>query len=575
MIRRHLPAALGDEFDQFHLLCRGSVRRLLSAALLARDTDAALVATWALVLVATPAAMYAFHQLIDYSALGFQKASIVEHAIQVDRMFFLLYGMVVVALVAAATWEALLPDRADQEIVGSLPVRPRTMAAARLVASLWLAAIASAAISVPAAVFLAVAATSHPALGYLPVVLVAHLITTMGASLFTFTLLLMARAVLALCFGAHASERLATALQVLTIAALAELFFFIPGVIPVLVDRLAAGDRFALLMPAMPYAALYSWMVGISYPSLGFGAAMAPLALLLALTITIPLYLCPARRFAWRSLEMQPHQHAGMVSNVARLAVVALPASSAVRAVTMFTVTTLLRSRRHRLVVTAYFGLGLAVGTLSVLAGGLRGTLAFDRPETSLLALPLVIIFFLTLGLRTAFAIPADVEANWVFRLSQPLVGSTGDAAAMSLLVLCVVPVTGLVVGSVLVLQWPTHDVLVLAVFDLACGCALTEWVLRDWRAVPFTCAPSGDVESLKSRWLGRIVPLLLFAFVNAAVQKAALRSDRTAAAYVVLAVIVWSAARAQRRWASRTLSVQFEASPSDSLSTLDLSEAR
>jgi hypothetical protein len=126
----------------------------------------------------------------------------------------------------------------------------------------------------------------------------------------------------------------------------------------------------------------------------------------------------------------------------------------------------------------------------------------------------------------------------------------------------------------VLLLQWPTHDVLVLAVFDLACGCALTEWVLRDWRAVPFTCAPSGDVESLKSRWLGRMAPLVLFAFVNAAAQKAAFPTDRAAAWYVGAAAAVWGTARVKRRFACRDVSVEFDASPSDSIATLDLSEA-
>ncbi len=45
-----------------------------------------------------------------------------------------LYGMLATALLAALTWDALFPDRTDQEIVGVLPVRPRTLAGARLAA---------------------------------------------------------------------------------------------------------------------------------------------------------------------------------------------------------------------------------------------------------------------------------------------------------------------------------------------------------------------------------------------------------------------------------------------------------
>ena len=278
MIRRRLAPWLQHEFDQFGLLSRDSVRRLLDSALLAGDTDPSQFALWSLVLLATPPAMYGFRQLVNYSALGFQSAAVIEHSIQIDRMFFLLYGMLVAALVAAGTWEALLPDRDDQEIVGSLPVRSRTLAAARLAAAMWTAAIASATISLPAAAFLAIAAPSHPALGFVPVVFIAHIVATMSASVFVFVMLLVCRASLALCFGAQTSERLATLMQLITISALAEVFFFIPGVIPSLVDRMAVGDPSVLLIPSVPFAAMYAWLVGLRYPSWGrrsCGAAAA------------------------------------------------------------------------------------------------------------------------------------------------------------------------------------------------------------------------------------------------------------------------------------------------------------
>jgi hypothetical protein len=396
----------------------------------------------------------------------------------------------------------------------------------------------------------------------------------MSSSLFMFSLLLIARAVLALCVGASASERLATGLQVLTIASLAELFFFIPSVIPALVDRLVDGDRFALLIPSMPYAALYAWTVGIRTPSITFGAAMAPLALLVALVIAVALYLWPARRLASRSLETQPHQPAGLVSKLVRRAILLPTSAPAVRAVSTFTVTTIFRSRRHRLVVTAYFGLALAIGTVSVIAGSLRGTLSFDRPETSLLAVPLVAIFFLMLGLRAAFAIPSDIDANWLFRLSQPRLSSSADAVATSLVVLSVVPVTALAGSGAMALGWTTHDVLVLAMFDVSSGCVLAEWTLRECRSVPFTCTRSDDVESLKSRWLARVVPLLVFTFANAAIQKTLLESPRAAVCYVGAAVAACSAARVKRHFTFRNVGVQFDVSPSDSMATLDLSEA-
>src|SRR5258706_2145164 len=135
--------------------------------------------------------------------------------------------MLAAALLASLMWEALLPDRTDQEIVGVLPVLPRTLAAARLAAAMVVAAIFSSAISLPAGIMLAVAAPSHPALGFLPTVLVAHVLTTMGGSLFVFTALLAARGAIAFWLRGQTSERLFPLLPVITNTAVSGGFLFI------------------------------------------------------------------------------------------------------------------------------------------------------------------------------------------------------------------------------------------------------------------------------------------------------------------------------------------------------------
>jgi hypothetical protein len=562
------------ELEQFRLLSRDSVRSLLHAALINRDADPAQFALWTGVLVSVPPAMYAFRQLLNYSALRFQTAAIIEQAIQVDRMFFLLYGMLVTAMVAAATWEALLPDRGDQEVLGTLPVRPRTAALARLCAGLTVALAASSAVNVPAAVLLAVAAPSHPALGFLPVVFGAHILATIAASLYMFLLMLCVRASFAVVLGAQIAQRFATIVQLLSVAGLAEVFFFIPGVIPLLVARLAAGDATALLLPPMPFVALYAWLVGLRYPLLGTGAALVPIMLAAATVLAVALYVAPARLLARRALESQARPPRGALAVTMRAVIRVLPSSPSIRSITSFTTTTLLRSRPHRLVVTTYAGLALALGTVSIVAGTLRGTLDVSQPQTSLLALPLVAIFFVTLGLRTSFAIPSDIDANWVFRLSRPQATTATHATALALDLLGVSPVVVIAAVAALTLGWRVADVATMALLEVACGAALVEYALQGWRMIPFTCTRAGDVEAVKSHWLGQLLPLVLFAFANAGVQKAVLRSRDGSAWYVAAWVVITVVLRMRRvGWAKRR-EVQFEAAPGDTMATLSLSDA-
>jgi hypothetical protein len=443
----------------------------------------------------------------------------------------------------------------------------------------------SAAISVPAAILLAVAAPSHAALGFLPVVLVAHLLATMSASLFMFAVLLIARAATALCMGAQFSERLGTVLQLLTIAGLSEVFFFthppvriqgvlVQGLLPVLVERLMAGDLSALTVPPMPFAAFYAWMVGAAYPSLAFEASIALLALAAALCVVVLVYVLPARLLARRVAESQPRQHAGVISSLARAAAVALPSSPIVRSVTTFIIASLLRSRRHRLIVIAYLGIAIASGTLSVIAGGIRGSVDLRQPGVSLLSLPLVLMFFTTYGLRAAFAVPTDADANWTFRLARPPVRAALDATAIAMLLLGIVPIAGVAWVGAWLLGWTSRALLILCLLDLVSGTVLVQVVLREWRKIPFACGYFADAESLKSRWLGQLVPFILFAFVNAAIQKIAMRSNQVLAWYVCTAIAAMLVLRVRQSIAVRQRTPQFDASAGDEMATLNLSEA-
>ena len=65
-----------------------------------------------------------------------------------------------------------------------------------------------------------------------------------------------------------------------------------------------------------------------------------------------------------------------------------------------------------------------------------------DTPRTYTLAIPLVLMFFAVFGLRAGFAIPTELDANWVFRLVQPTVRDSVRASRWLILMLGVVPIS-------------------------------------------------------------------------------------------------------------------------------------
>ena len=126
------------EKRQFRLLLRLSLGRLMDTAVASRDVDATQFVIWSFALLASPAFFFAAKMMGKYSFL-WRKPDVLARVVPEDRLFFIVYMMLACALLAAVLWEALFPDRQDQEIVGVLPVRPRTVAVSRLAAAMIVA----------------------------------------------------------------------------------------------------------------------------------------------------------------------------------------------------------------------------------------------------------------------------------------------------------------------------------------------------------------------------------------------------------------------------------------------------
>jgi hypothetical protein len=174
----HVHERRGREWRQFRLLARGSWRHLLDSLVFAREADPIQFVLWGLALATTLPLVMAVRKVIAYGFMVNAPEAVAIARVLPDRLFFLTYGMLASALLAALPWYALFPDRADQEILGVLPLRPRTLAAARLAAAVGLAVAFTAAINLPAGLIYSVAQTSLPLPGALPRLFAGHLIAT-------------------------------------------------------------------------------------------------------------------------------------------------------------------------------------------------------------------------------------------------------------------------------------------------------------------------------------------------------------------------------------------------------------
>lgn len=542
-----------QELRQFRLLSRDSIRGLLNTALFSPDADPHRFALWGLALLTIPPFFFAVRQMILFPFFHRAPAAVVERVALNGRVFFVAYGMMAAALLAALTWEALFPTRSDQEILGTLPIRPRTLAAARFSGAAVVAGVLVMAIGVPSGVIYSLGTSMNPLLGPLPRLFAAHLVALTFGGAFAFFSLMSVRGLVAVCAGERHTERLATILQIATIVGLAETFLFLPSVLPALVaDMIQGGTRHAWLPPVW-FGALYAVIAEGGRPHFAWLAQTGLAATFGATALALTVSLAPATLMGRRALETRATERGQGLVGAARMFAALCIRRAPVRAVFLFAIASLAASRRHRLILSMYLGVAIATATMMPATNAMRGLFSVEEPARSLLAVPLVFMFLLVFGLRSCLKVPTVIEANWPFRLAPPTVPATQAAARLVIVFACLLPI---IVATTLAATslWPLGVVLKIAALDLVAGLCLMECALMQWASIPFASAHEPSTESVKSRWLMHAFGLGLYAFALATLQRHALADREAFVTSMITGLVLLTALRvvahylAQRR---------------------------
>ncbi|MEZ5289824.1 MAG: hypothetical protein R2745_01950 [Vicinamibacterales bacterium] len=569
-------AAWRQEWRQHRRLVRLSYARLMDAMVASRGIDAEHFLLWGTAFLTTPMLYAALIWPTRYLWLRHHSMASLHEAVLSDRVFFIVWPMLVALLVGALTWEALFPDRDDQQVLGVLPVRSRTVAAARLSAALLSVTALTTAISLPAAAVYAAGGAVDPSVGTLVGIFVGQTLAAVSAGVAAFSVLLVVRATVTLIAGASGAARVALALQVGAVVGTVEAFMFLPGIQRALMQAaIAPGAGFTSVAPPGWFLGVYALFAGPRPQALLPLLVPALLTLGTAVVSAVALYLLPARLNARRAVERRHAEgrRATVATALQKLGHL-LPAARE-RARFRFVILTLARSRRHSLMVATFVGVGLAVSGTPLVSANLRGrVLDLTQPTAAVLAIPLALTYALVLGLRSAFAVPSDLGANWAFRVAGPrsLLDSRA-ASRLVYLVLAVLPVS-LVLGAVGASWWTARSAAGAAVLHAVSGLALSELALRGHEGVPFTKARGVSANAMKIGAIVAAAGLLLFAFRLSAVHAWALGApSRVWACTLGMTILTVVTAWMGRREAGRT-PASFEAPEDHAITQMKLSEA-
>ena len=496
--RTDWSAALATEIDQIRAIAGATFDGFLQSDLMPQGMQApALI--WAAAFLVGPALFFPTTFLAKYPLIRRFHPEQLEHVFWDDRLLFLMMSAGAMGAVSVVAWDTLFPARRDAFVLTPLPVSLPAQMLGRLGGLLLLCVVFVVALNaIPSATFPATACATFL---QMPRAGIGHFVSTAAADLFVFFSVTSLQGLVILSVGRRASARLSPIVQAAAvIGVLLGLLFINPirAATTAAVLRGQLSDPLLGWNPAAWFLGLYELIAGTPRPLMTALAERATVAALTPVAITVSIYVFGYQRLLKRAVETPPRSTRSWLGRAAsatvRTVFVRRPQEQAVVA---FLLRAISRSSRHSMLMAIYVGVGIAlVATFglseyirlgpAVLTSPLAPWPGRGAPPMAILVMPLVVSAALACGLRILIAIPAEMNARWVFQTAA-ITTWQADSAAHKAMLLIVVPPVMLVAALSAGGLWGAAIGGAHAVYCGALAILLCEIALLTYRGIPLT----------------------------------------------------------------------------------------
>lgn len=565
-------------------LTRHFLRRFLENDLISPEADRAqLLAVVGASLFSTTLFVTMFMSF-PYITVGWTPAGLALSALS-DRHFYIALSMTVSALLAVAQWDSLVVDVRDAAILEPLPVRPTTIRRAKLAAVAILGMAAALLVNVmPTLVFpWLIVYTTRLSVASMLTLMATHAIVTVAAAVWAYVSVMALRETVTALLPARVLSFVSPLVQGALIVGLGSALLLIPPTSTRVAQRGFTEWRAA--SPPMWFLGLYEVMAGdilLEAPRTrlsprqvrGDAAALsaykrhrpefvelaqrAGIASVLAALLTAIAYMWNARKFPSASPAQWRRRRWGHGLWPGRLRIVRRQID---RAGYAFTLAAIWRSSLHRLTIACAGAAGVAAAVVTLSGLDLQDSAGVGDVPTAVFAIQPMFYGALLVAFRHAVRVPAELRANWAFRLAwrdRDREFLTG--VRLAALIGIVVPALAIV----LPLFWLLLG-LPLAIAHAALGFAgamvVLEALLYSYDKVPFTCTylPS---ENLRTFAIPYVVTFLIGASTFAGMERAALQDPVAAVRTIGLLTVIYVGLRMVSLRQVKRLPIDFDEAP-------------
>lgn len=574
-----MPPGL-HEGAQFRELLRLFWRRFFDNDLIAPNAETRLALVPILSLLAVPGLIFSLRSYQQYNfhwtRIGFPipPLPLDLEVSWFDKCLLLSVSMILMGFVTVLEWETLLPDRRDFLILTPLPIRLRTLFAAKIAGLFLFLLLFTAALNLCSTViFPLMAMNPHAPPSYAARYIAAHAVSVFSANALVLLSCIGAQGVLMNVFSPRMFQVISRYIQLLLLFLFVCLFFLLPNLLWVMQELTNERSPLVALFPPMWFAGLYESLQGKAHPGFQGLAVQALQAVAVVFCLFVVTYALSFQRHVKRSLETgawsqtsllpSSFQHLDFLSRI-------FLRKPAERAVFCFIMQTLLRSSQHRLYLGAYIGVGLSITLVGVIGTLVRSSEEGLQPhDPTLLSVPLVLSFFVLCGMRFIFAVPAELGANWAFRLAGGAnFGEYLAGARKAMWTVGVAPLP-LVLSPFYAALWGWTISLVHASYVIALSAVLTELLLLRFHKVPFTCSYLPGKANIKLYWFPYVMAFVTYAYGMVSLERWMWGNPVRFALFLGVVLVLCAAFRACVR---SPMVLKYEESPEPAVRTLNLS---